>query len=162
MQIICICNGEVVAWERWKNHITFCMALEWKYSPEADTLRRKGLHATRRRVAILRLLGKTRTPLSAEQIHAKLAGSDLVTVYRSLASFEDAGLVSKVRLGRGSARFERAGEHHHHLVCTSCEKMEELDIPEKDMDKAALKSSKIFSRVSGHSLEFFGLCRTCA
>ena len=138
------------------------MALEWKYSPEADTLRRKGLNVTRRRVDILKLLGKAHTPLSAEQMHEKLVGSDLVTVYRTLQSFEDAGLVSKIRLGGGGARFERAGVHHHHLVCTSCEKIEELDMPEKDMNKAALKSSKTFSRVSAHSLEFFGLCRNCA
>lgn len=138
------------------------MALEWKYSAEAALLRRKGMRTTRRRVDILRFFSAATAPLSAETLHTKLRGMDRATVYRTLSRFADAGLLNAVNFGGSERRFERAGAHHHHLVCTSCEKVEELQIPEKDIDRAALKSSKGFSRVSGHSLEFFGICRKCA
>lgn len=137
------------------------MALEWKYSAEAALLRGNGLHATRRRVNILRFLSKATAPLSAETLRKRLRGMDRATIYRALSRFSEAGLLNALSFGDSERRFELAGTHHHHLVCTSCEKIEELDIPEKEMDRAALKSSKSFSRVSGHSLEFFGLCKRC-
>jgi len=137
------------------------MALEWKYSSEAAALRERGMRATRRRVDILRLLARARVPLSVEAVHEKLRGTDLATVYRTLGRFTEAGMATRLNLGGTEQLFELSGAHHHHLVCTSCEKIEELNMPEKNMNREALRRSKNFAIVKNHSLEFFGLCKSC-
>ena len=56
---------------------------------------------------------------------------DLATVYRSMRLLEDMGMVKRFDFGDGTARFELLEEgddgHHHHLVCTRCAEIVELD-----------------------------------
>lgn len=129
----------------------------------AALLREKKLRATPHRVALLVALAETRKPLTAEELHDK-GKADLVTVYRTLQSLLKAGLVREVRFKDASVRYEFVhGEHHHHLVCTSCGIVDEL--PECDvrsLEAKALAASGTFASVDEHSLEFFGTCTGCA
>lgn len=89
--------------------------------------------------------------------------TNLVTVYRTLATFETAGILRRVDLHKDSVFYELAEHHHHHIVCTDCgtvESFEDCDI--KSVTKNALARSSKFDSVSSHSLEFFGVCRSCA
>ena len=81
--------------------------------------------------AVVELLGREDCCLSALDIHDRLrAGGDrvgLASVYRALDGLDELGLVQRVDLGDGVSRFERAdprGDHHHHLVCGDCGKVE--------------------------------------
>jgi len=134
---------------------------------DASLLRANGLKATPARAVVLALLQKTRKPLSIAAIHKRLKNSaiDLVTVYRTMASFEGKGLIRQVDLRHGHAHYELATAdvaHHHHLICENCGKI--VDISQCDtsgLEKQALKIGG-FAKLTKHSLEFFGLCKTCA
>ena len=128
-------------------------------------LRKVRLKVTEARVGVLEGLAQGHGPFSAEEIHQTLAEGtcDLATIYRTLASLEKAGLVSRCEFGDGTARYELAHgasrHHHHHVICRQCKKVEVLDDCElQDLNQFAIRRG--FTDVT-HSLEFFGVCRTC-
>lgn len=131
-----------------------------------DILKEHGLKATPARELVLAFMGAKRVPRTAQDLCTALGKKhvvDLVTVYRTLASFEKVGLVKRVDLRRGSVAYELAGEHHHHIVCTECGIVEDFDTCGLEPLIAKVQSrAKGFAKVSEHSLELFGICRTCA
>lgn len=140
------------------------------HSPElpelTDRLRRKSRKVTIPRQAILRILRARRTPMTIKEIHKTLAPGDcdLTTVYRSMHLLERMGIVKRFDLGEGAARFELLGEgddgHHHHLVCTRCSDIVELEeCFSEDLQKKIAAASG-YAKVT-HRLEFFGVCPRC-
>lgn len=128
-----------------------------------DRLRGKSRRITGPREAILKVLQEHPHPQTNKEIHEALAAGvcDLATVYRSLHLLEDMGLVVRYDFGDGVARFEIAREgHHHHLVCTGCARIVEIDqCLASEWDERLARESG-FTRVT-HKLEFFGLCPDC-
>jgi Fur family ferric uptake transcriptional regulator len=127
-------------------------------------LRTAGLKVTTPRIAILSEFIKHSVPLSALEIQNELArtGSDIVTVYRTLSSFEKAKLLRKVDLRREAVYYELTSHHHHHIVCTHCGEFEDVqDCSIEIIGKKVLSRSKKFNHITDHALEFFGVCRTC-
>ena len=129
-------------------------------------LRAEGRRLTRPRKAILDVLEKSKYPLSAADVHARLkreqVAADLVTVYRTLAVLKKLGLIAQVELGEGQFRYEtRHGrEHHHHIRCRGCGRIADLMLcPLKKL--TALVERETRFTVEEHSLEFFGWCPKC-
>ena len=118
------------------------------------------------RQAVLEALRRQRRPVSTKELFAALAPArcDLATVYRSLHLLEDLGMVQRLDLGEGRARFELVPEgqdrHRHHLVCTRCEEVLPLDecIPSEWEQRIAARNGY---REVTHRLEFFGICPRC-
>lgn len=129
-----------------------------------QTLRLAGLRSTPSRVRILGVLSETDMPIHAQALGALVGDSiDLVTVYRTLASFEEKGIVRRVDIGDGASLYELADDHHHHAVCTNCKRIEEFTVPnDEKIVAAALKRVKHFASISRHSFELFGLCTRCS
>lgn len=127
-----------------------------------EMLRERGLKATPPRAKILSVFSKECHPMNAEAVHKALSAKiDLVTIYRTLASFEAADILKKVDLHKDSVYYE-LNHHHHHIICTSCgyiEGFEACDI-EKLAEKTIARSSQ-FKEIKQHSLEFFGVCKGC-
>jgi len=123
-----------------------------------------GLKITPARLVILEAFSDKCHPLSAEDIYKKIRKNeiDLVTVYRTLISFEKVGILRKVDLHKGSQFYEINKHHHHHVICNKCGFIEELDgcNIEKYTSKISSKLSN-FNIIKDHSLEFFGLCKKC-
>ena len=118
------------------------------------------------RKAILDILHGHPHPMTNKEIHQALAGDrcNLATVYRSMHLLMEMGLVKKFNFGDGIARFEMLHEdcdgHHHHLICTECATVVELqDCFSREWEEQ-LASRHGFSNVS-HNLEFFGRCPRC-
>jgi Fur family ferric uptake transcriptional regulator len=132
----------------------------------AQRLRRHSLKLTGPRQAILRILREHTHPLSIKQIHAELppGDCDLATVYRSMHLLEEMGIVKRFDLGDSVARFEllREGDdgHHHHLVCTQCAEIVEIDECFGRELEEKIASQSGFKAVT-HKLEFFGVCPDC-
>ena len=132
----------------------------------ARQLRGKSRKMTRARQAVLEILRKQDHPLSIKEIFRALPAGhcDLATVYRLLNLLENLGIVKRFDFGEGAARFELVPEgedgHHHHLVCTQCSDVVELDecFPVELEKNIATRSG--YARVT-HKLEFFGLCPRC-
>jgi Fe2+ or Zn2+ uptake regulation protein len=132
----------------------------------SELLRSKGLKATSGRLLILETLAKNQEPLSVVSLHKLVKRAvDQVTVYRTLEALVASGLVGTVDLRHGHAHYELAvgRKHHHHIICQSCGEIEDVD--ECDISpfvKKVQKDSKKFGAISEHSLEFFGICKTCS
>jgi len=127
-------------------------------------LKKSRLKLTEPRKAILFALFDNHGPFTAEEIHKLVTKRvcDLATVYRCLASLEEAHILRRVEFGDDSSRYELTeadDTHHHHLICTQCKRIEIVDDPDiEDIDRFAKKRG--FSNVS-HTLEFFGTCPEC-
>ena len=99
---------------------------------QVDELKSSGLKATLPRIKILEVFQHAeRRHMTAEDVFkAQLAdGSDigLATVYRVLMQFEQAGLLTRSNFESGKAVYElNEGQHHDHLVCLNCGRVEEF------------------------------------
>lgn len=133
---------------------------------ESQQLKEAGLKITLPRVKILQILEQSNEHhLSAENVYKALLemGEDvgLATVYRVLTQFETAGLVSRHNFEGGHSVFEIIqGEHHDHLVCVKCGRVDEFvdDIIEQ---RQRLIAEKANFKMTDHSLNIYGLCPSC-
>lgn len=128
-------------------------------------LRSKARKITGPRQAVLHLLRAAGHPVSAKQLHESLAAEcDLATVYRSIRILEQAGMVKRYDFGDGIARYELLGEgddgHHHHLICTECSTVVEIEECFPHEIESKIAEANGFKRIH-HKLEFFGLCPKC-
>lgn len=125
-----------------------------------------GLKWTSTRWMILKAFLENEKPISAEKLYEefqkKKQNCDLVTIYRNLKTFEDAGLILRLDLGLNRDFFELQlsdPQHHHHILCRTCHKIEHVDICGLGPHVKFLESLG-FSEIQ-HRLEFSGLCRQC-
>jgi len=129
-------------------------------------LRRVGLKVTSPRLKILQILEQTTSRhASAEDIYRTLvkAGDDvgLATVYRVLTQFETAGLVKRHHFEEGYSVFElNQGEHHDHMVCVKCNRVDEFvdDLIEERQQAIA---KKMGYQITDHNLTIYGICKMC-
>jgi Fe2+ or Zn2+ uptake regulation protein len=133
---------------------------------QKDILQAAGFRATKPRLALLAFLQKIPSPLPISEIASglKSAKVDQVTVYRMIEAFKAAGIVREVNLQGERPRYELTDiEHdHHHIVCTSCHKVEDfVGCDTEQLEKKALQQSH-FAKVTGHSFDLYGLCNSCA
>jgi Fur family ferric uptake transcriptional regulator len=132
----------------------------------ADQLRGQARKVTGPRRAILRLLASQEHPIPIRQIHELLspAACDLATVYRSMKLLESLGLVKRFDFGDGTARYElerqEGASHHHHLICTGCATVVEIDECFPSELESRIAAGNGFARIT-HKLEFFGVCPKC-
>lgn len=103
--------------------------------------------------------------MSAEQVYKFLLEADqdvgLATVYRVLTQFEAAGIVTRHHFEGGHSIFElESGEHHDHLVCISCGKVEEFHDETIEQRQRELAKELGFT-LTDHSLNLYGKCPDC-
>lgn len=102
---------------------------------------------------------------SAQEVHRSMVRDGekigLTTIYRGLQSLVDEKLIDLLRREGGEAIYRMCGEtHHHHLICRSCGRTEE--IASAVIEKWAASQGLIRGfREVGHSVELFGLCNNC-
>ena len=116
------------------------------------------------RVAVIAVLDAEDCCVSAADVHAALAERvGLASVYRVLESLSAVGLVRRIDVGDGIARYEplrESGEHHHHLVCTECGKVEAFDDP--DLERAIRRvEARSGYAVEQHDVVLQGACDIC-
>jgi len=120
------------------------------------------------RQAMVKIATDSHAPMTSKDFLQALSKVGLevnkTTVYRELEFLVQEKIIREVLFKDGIVRFEIASDHHHHLVCNYCQKVEDVDFDELEKLFANLETklgkNKKFQSV-GHSLEFFGLCRDC-
>lgn len=130
-------------------------------------LRENGLKVTEIRVLLLTLLHAGQRPQSAEELFALTQKAksrktvDLVSIYRNLKIFQEAGLIQNIELGTGRQMFEwqERSHHHHHVICQNCSRVDTLEICGLDSHLRSLQ--KMGYANVGHRLEFYGTCGEC-
>ena len=129
----------------------------------SEGLRQEGYRFTRQRWIILEEAQKQQYHPSAQEIYdavkVRLPNISLGTVYRSLGVLVELGLIRKVEHGE-YARFDANLADHHHLICTACNQLLDIDTPlSEPLNTQQFKTGGV--EVQGYKLELYGLCPTC-
>jgi len=126
--------------------------------------RREGFRRTHQRTAIFRELARTDEHPDAEtlyrQVHEQVPAVSRDTVYRTLATLEDHGLVRRAEILGGPARYDANTERHHHFVCTVCGAVK--DFRSEALDTLPIpRSAKALGRVDSAHVQVRGVCSDC-
>ena len=133
---------------------------------ESKNIREAGLKVTLPRLKILDMLESSGNKhLSAEDMYKALLkeGEEigLATVYRVLTQFEGAGLVKRHHFEGGNSVFELSqGEHHDHILCVKCGRVDEFQ-DEIIEERQALVAKNKGYEMTDHSLYIYGVCSGC-
>jgi Fur family ferric uptake transcriptional regulator len=130
-----------------------------------DLLRGAGLKVTKGRLAALAALGE-HSHSTAEQLHGRIAAAGvpmtLQAVYLSLQVLTDHGVLRRIEPAGSAARYEvRVGDNHHHLVCTRCSRVVDVDCVTEEAPCLLPADTHGFS-VATAEITFWGLCPACA
>jgi Fe2+ or Zn2+ uptake regulation protein len=125
-----------------------------------QTLRERGMRATPQRLAIHAALQELGRHSTAEEVFARVHGSvpgvSLPTVYAALELLADLGLANRVQAGR-AVRFDPRTEPHHHLVCTVCGAVTDLDA-DVELGPALERARAMGAQASGAEVIVRGIC----
>ncbi len=130
-------------------------------------LQTKGLKNTNQRITILDAFLESDSHYSTEELYLLLRKDHprigYATVHRTLKLFAECGIASELNFGDGQMRYEplHDGQHHDHLVCTSCGKVTEFTEPRIETLQEEIASEHGFS-INSHRHELYGLCSDCS
>ena len=124
-----------------------------------------GYRLTPQRLMVLSAIESSDDHISAEEIYAHVVAKysyvNISTVYRTLELLKRLGLVTETDLGEGRVRYHPADKgHHHHLVCTECGAIIDLDESVLTPLKSILLREYGFSADLRH-LAILGRCVNC-
>jgi Fur family ferric uptake transcriptional regulator len=129
----------------------------------ADELKSSGLKATLPRIKILEIFQRTQQRhMTAEDVYKAVLAEDadigLATVYRVLMQFEQAGLLSRSHFESGKSVFElNEGQHHDHMVCLTCGRVEEFFDAAIEKRQHAIAADHGFE-LQDHALSLYAVC----
>jgi Fur family ferric uptake transcriptional regulator len=128
-----------------------------------DELKNTGLKATIPRLKILEVFqNSAQRHMTAEDVYRVLlqerSDVGLATVYRVLTQFEQASILSRSNFESGKSVYElNQGQHHDHLVCLDCGKVEEFFDAEIEKRQHAVAKAKGFT-ITDHALSLYANC----
>jgi len=132
-----------------------------------DSLSGAGHRSGGAREAVVELLARQSCCLSAQEISDELrgagAGVGQASVYRALDLLHEMGLVQRVEIGDGGARYEPmlpGGEHHHHAVCETCGRVTAFE--DEKLERALERlSGRLRHSMRAHDIVIRGDCSRC-
>ena len=140
------------------------MNVEERLHDFAEVCAKEGLKITHQRREVFKELLNSQDHPTVEKLYRrllrKLPTISLDTVYRTLTTLEQHGLVTRVQTLESQARFEGRIDNHHHVICKKCGKITDFDWGV--LDAAALPDEIIkWGRIEQKNITLLGLCREC-
>jgi Fur family transcriptional regulator, ferric uptake regulator len=140
--------------------------MSWGEHAQA-VLHESGFKPGQARAAVIEALEGQTCCLSVQEIHdlvrQRRARVGIASVYRALETLTALGLVHRLELGSGGAHYEPAepsGNHHHHLVCGECGKVEAFS--DDRLEHAINSVSRTAAyRINAHDVVLRGRCESC-
>ena len=132
----------------------------------ADRLRDAGERVTRQRLAVAAALIDAGRQVSAQELYARMHRRDpsigRATVFRTLEALVASGVARRLELdGHVYGYVACRPEHHHHLACDRCGRVEEID--EAYIRPVAERvATNLGFRIDDARVDFYGLCANCA
>jgi len=130
-----------------------------------EALRHSGLRLTHQRLEVVREIAGTDEHPDVENIYGRvrvrIPTISLDTVYRTLATLVDEGLVTRVSSTAGSACYDANTANHHHFACTRCGMVRDISDSGLDAVKAPSSASAI-GVVESVEVQLRGTCSECA
>ncbi len=119
---------------------------------------------TKQRELILKVLINNRTHPTAdwiyEEVKKEIPKISKGTVYRNLQVLHEDGAITELNLDGIMARYEEKQKNHYHFKCEKCGRVIDLDEPMvQGLNERVAKKTGF--KVSGHRIEFHGLCKNC-
>ncbi|MFC1952098.1 Fur family transcriptional regulator [Chloroflexota bacterium] len=129
------------------------------------TLRQHGYKLTPQRRVVIKAIASNQEHLTPAVIYEKVRQRQpnigLVTIYRTLEILGKLKLICELHAGDNCRSYTiSAPGHHHHLICSNCDKVVALPNCELEAVQRSLAKQAGF-RIDGHLLEFIGLCPVC-
>lgn len=117
---------------------------------------------TPQRMAILNFLKDNKSHPTVEDVYKSIIKQypsvSLATVYKNLEMFKNLGMVKELNIEQGKKHFDPDMTDHHHIVCTKCNKI--VDV-EADFDLSLPEYSKKGFEIINSRVEFYGICPEC-
>jgi len=127
-------------------------------------LRGCGMRLTRQRLEIIREIAATEEHPDVETIYGmvrrRVPAVSLDTVYRTLSVLYECGVVNRMMVAAGSARYDPDVSRHHHFVCSKCGAVVDVISSERDAFRSSDCASAI-GAVERVEVYFMGICREC-
>jgi Fur family peroxide stress response transcriptional regulator len=130
-----------------------------------ETLRKKGYKATPQRIAICQFILHSRDHPSARRIYDEVKRIhptvSLATVYKTVRSLTEQGLIQELALPENQARFDSYMKPHINLVCLRCGNIQDFDdnAAREMLERVTAKAE--FTR-TGQRVDIYGMCKTCS
>lgn len=122
-----------------------------------------GIKNTKARGKLLDIIKNSKDPITAEEafLMFDIGETNLSTVYRTLHTFCDIGIVVKEIRPDGKALYSYAKkEHQHVLICINCNKKIYIeDCPYKQITSDILNKTGFL--IDNHNIELYGYCKEC-
>lgn len=129
-------------------------------------LREAGLKVTPQRAAILEVYSGRRGHWTAQQVFGHLEGAkpsmSLATVYNTLETFEELGLLRRFNRPDGQTVFDRNTTVHHHAICSGCGQIIDLAIPEEAISGLVDSATDADFQVESAEVWYRGTCKRCS
>jgi Fur family ferric uptake transcriptional regulator len=131
------------------------------------TLEREGFRAGAARTRVVDALARQNCCATAQEIADELRAGEarvgIASVYRALEVLDRLGLVHRLDVGDGTARYEAAhpgGEHHHHVVCDRCGRVAQFSDDGLEQAITTL-SARLEFAIDQHDVVLRGTCPNC-
>ncbi|MGE5561592.1 MAG: Fur family transcriptional regulator [Chloroflexota bacterium] len=141
--------------------------LKTQTTDEQQALKAAGMRVTPQRLAIMRMLRGTKAHPSPETVYRELKpaypGLSLNTVYQTLRSLEQAGLLRRISMEENTYRYDANTAPHAHLICRGCGRVDDTngDIEPLMRDLLAKSAAKSPWAIRELDCCFYGLCPAC-
>ncbi|MDZ8118309.1 Fur family transcriptional regulator [Pontiella agarivorans] len=136
--------------------------IEQRLGQLTETCRANGLRMTHQRMEIFREVAASGEHPDADtifkRVRKRLPTISPDTVYRTLASLEETGLISRVNPVCGRARFDANTDEHHHYICTKCGKITDIYL---STPPALPEGIENLGEVESLHLQVHGVCHNC-
>ncbi len=124
-----------------------------------------GLRKTRQRESILEIIRSGKGHLDADEVYQRARKKQprlsLSTVYRTLQTLKELGLIEEVRLDEAHHHYElKNSRDHYHLICQGCGKIVEFEIPSGVALMRRIGREKHFE-ITGMTVQMTGVCEEC-
>ena len=127
--------------------------------------KRAGFKLTHQRLEIFREVASSLEHPDADTIfravQPRMPTVSLDTVYRTLRTLNDLGLITTLGTRRESVRFDANLEHHHHYICVRCGMARDFESAELNALRIPA-AAKVFGSVVATHVEVRGVCDRCA
>jgi Fur family peroxide stress response transcriptional regulator len=130
-----------------------------------DICAQHGLTATHQRQVIYETLmslpGHPSTEAIYDKVRQRIPSISLATVYKNVRTFLDSGVFQEVSFHHGSLRVEANRRPHHHLVCTRCKTI--VDLEEDQFEPLRLRGGAPYGfTVQRFAVDVLGICNACS
>ena len=124
-----------------------------------DKCIKNGLRMTLPRKVILEVIEDSEDHPDVDELYRRAVSKDrsisIATVYRTIKLFEESGIIERLDIGDGRARYEEAGEHHEHLI--DIESGEIIEFQNEELEEMKRQVAlKMGYELVDHRLELFG------